>query len=288
MRPGVAIASCSQFAGTEKEDHRVIDALRARGVSTAHAAWDDPAVDWLSFALVVIRSTWDYPQRLADFLAWASRLRHVLNPFPILKWNTDKHYLNDLANAGLPVIPTEFLEPDDRFALPSEPFVVKPAVSCGAKDTARYCIDQGAKACDHVRRLQASGRTVMVQPYLAEIERSGEVSMMYIGGEYSHAVRRGAVLNDQTSPKVEIEYAPDVRAHEASPAERLLGDRVMAHIPGSPTHLLYARIDVISTSAGTPMLLEAELTEPTLFLEFSKDGVERLADCISAALNGRA
>src|ERR1700722_20695996 len=155
MRPLVAIASCSQFAGTEKEDHRVIDALQLRGVSTTHAAWDDPAVDRSSFALVMIRSTWDYPQRLGEFLAWAGRLPRVLNPFPILKWNTNKRYLNDLAKAGVPVLPTLFLEREDRFRLPNEPFVVKPAVSCGAKDTARYDVDQGAKACDHVCRLQA-------------------------------------------------------------------------------------------------------------------------------------
>jgi glutathione synthase/RimK-type ligase-like ATP-grasp enzyme len=287
MRPGVAIASCAQFAGTEKEDHRVIDALRARGVSTTHAAWDDRTVDWSSFALVVIRSTWDYPQRLGEFLVWASSLRHVLNPFPILKWNTDKHYLNDLAKTGMPVIPTKFLEPEDLFELPMVPFVVKPAVSCGAKDTARYDVDQGAKAMAHVRRLQAEGRTVMVQPYLSDIERTGEVSLIFIGAQFSHAVWRGAVLNDQTSQKKEIEYAQDARAHEATPEERRLGDQVLSHIPGGPAGLLYARIDVIPTPTGTPMLLEAELTEPTLFLEYSEDGVDRLAECIVSALTDR-
>ena len=164
-------------------------------------------------------------------------------------------------------------------------FVVKPAVSCGGKDTARYDIDQGqglrsrsAASCtamlDHGATLSRRDRTEAAKSSLMSI----------IGSRYSHAVRRGAVLNDQTSPKVEIEYAPDVRPHEASPAERLLGDRVMAHIPGGSRTLLYARIDLISRSAGIPMLLEAELTEPTLFLEFSQDGVERLAECIVAAL----
>jgi hypothetical protein len=281
MQSKVAIASCGQFAGTEKEDLQVIDALLKRGVSVTHAAWDDAAVDWSSFALVVIRSTWDYPQRIGEYLAWAGRLPRVLNPFPVLKWNTNKRYLNDLAAAGLPVIRTRFCEPGEGFELPSEPCVIKPAVSCGAKDTAWYPVDQGRQARDHVRRLQASGRTVMIQPYISDIEQTGEVSMIFIGGRYSHSVRRGSHLNDQISASEKIEYPLEVWPHEATPAERLLADQVMTHIPGGSESLLYARIDLIPGSAGKPLLLEAELTEPTLFLEFSKCGVDLLADGIA-------
>ena len=160
----VAIATCAEVAGMERDDLKVIDALRRRRVEAVHAAWDDPSVDWRSFALVVIRSTWDYPHRRGKFLAWAEQLRRVLNPLPILRWNTDKHYLDDLARAGIPVIPTCFLEPDDVFEPPSSPFVVKPAVSCGAKDTARYQADDQAKASDHVRWLQASGEPSWSSP----------------------------------------------------------------------------------------------------------------------------
>src|SRR5262249_16815119 len=155
------------------------------GIEAVHAVWDDPEVDWQSFTLVVIRSTWDYSDRRDEFLAWAGRLRRVLNPLRILRWNTDKRYLNDLARKGMPVIPTRFVEPEDVFEPPSFPFVVKPAVSCGAKNTARYDAGDIAEARDHVHRLQTCGRTVMVQPYLPDIEAKGEVSVLHIGGAYS-------------------------------------------------------------------------------------------------------
>jgi hypothetical protein len=137
-RDAVAIATCSAVAGKEKDDLQVIRALGERGVTAVHAAWDDPCVDWRSFSLVVIRSTWDYPERRDEFLTWAAQLHTMLNPLPVLQWNTDKHYLSDLGRAGLPVIATTFLEPGEPFEPPAWPFVVKPAVSCSAKNTARY------------------------------------------------------------------------------------------------------------------------------------------------------
>jgi hypothetical protein len=154
----VAIATCAAVAGVETEDLQVIEALTRRSINAVHAVWNDPAVDWSSFPLVVIRSTWDYPDHHRAFLAWAGQLRRVLNPLPILRWNTDKRYLNDLGSAGLPVIPTHFLTTKDVFEPPSSPFVVKPAVSYGAKDTARYDARNIAQARDHVRRLQARGQ----------------------------------------------------------------------------------------------------------------------------------
>jgi glutathione synthase/RimK-type ligase-like ATP-grasp enzyme len=232
----------------------------------------------------VIRSTWDYPARRSAFLAWASRLRRVLNPWPFLSWNTDKRYLDDLARAGVPVIPTRFLDPGDGFERPASPFVVKPAVSCDAQDTARYHPDDGTAARDHVRRLQADGRTVMVQPYLAHIEISGETAVVYLGGRYSHAIRRGALLNCAGPAGGGAVKSLSVRPHEATPAERGLADRVMAHIPGGSSGLLYARVDLIPGPDGEPLVLEVELTEPSLFLEFSQGGAERLADGIAAAL----
>jgi glutathione synthase/RimK-type ligase-like ATP-grasp enzyme len=286
-RSPVAVATCSKVVGKEADDLQVIDALRRRGIAAAHAAWDDPGVDWPSFALVVIRSTWDYPGRRDEFLTWASRLQRVLNPLPTLKWNTDKHYLDDLARAGLPVVPTRFLEPGDAFEVPTSPFVVKPAVSCDAQDTARYRPDDGAEARDHVRRLQAGGRTVMVQPYLSDIEANGEVAVVFIGGGYSHSIRRSALLTRAGPPDDTAVKPLNVRPHEATPAERSLADRVMAHVPGGPSGLLYGRVDLAPGPDGGPLLLEVELTEPTLFLEFSGGGAGRLADGIAAALAER-
>jgi glutathione synthase/RimK-type ligase-like ATP-grasp enzyme len=280
----VAIATCAEVVAAENDDLQVIEALHKRGIAAVHAVWDDPEWDWSSFALVVIRSTWDYPERHNAFLAWADRLPRVLNPLPILRWNTDKRYLDDLARAGLSVIPTRFLDPDAVFEPPSSSFVVKPAVSCGAKDTARYQAGDETSARDHVRRLQAGGRTVMVQPYLSGVEEKGEVAMMFIGGVYSHSICRGALLKRPGSPEEGGTMPLNVRPYEATHQERSLAEQVMANIPGTSSRLLYGRVDLIPGPRGEPIILEVELTEPSLFLEFSKGGVERLADSIAAAV----
>jgi glutathione synthase/RimK-type ligase-like ATP-grasp enzyme len=279
----VAIATCTAMVGKEKDDLRLIDALGRRGIEAVHAAWDDANVDWSLFPLVVIRSTWDYPDRRSAFVAWASKLPRVINPAPVLRWNTDKRYLHDLANAGLPIIPTRFLEPTDVFEPFPVPFVVKPAVSCGAKNTIRYERGDQAEALDQVRRLQAQSRTVMVQPYLAEVEAQGEINVVWIGGAYSHAIRRTALLKHSGQSG---ENQPlDVQPHEATPQERSLADRVMSFLAGGPSALLYGRVDLVPGANGEPMILEVELTEPSLFLAYSAGACRRLADCIASAVS---
>jgi glutathione synthase/RimK-type ligase-like ATP-grasp enzyme len=280
----IAIATCTDVVGVEPEDLAVISALRAMGIDAVHAAWDDSAVEWGAFALVVVRSTWDYPRRRDAFLAWARQLPAVLNPWPILQWNTDKRYLDHLARVGLPVVPTQFLGVDEVFVPPQGPFVIEPAVSCGAKDTARFRPDDLAPAHEHVFRLHASGRTVMIQPYLPEIEAQGEVAVMFIGGEVSHSIRRGALLQHVGLPDDAAKQPLQVRAYEATTAERSLAERVLSQVPGGPSALLYARVDLIPGNDGQPMLLEVELTEPSLFLDFSLAGAQRLAECIAARL----
>jgi glutathione synthase/RimK-type ligase-like ATP-grasp enzyme len=273
-----------EVAGREEDDLRLMAALRNHGIDAVHTVWDDPATDWPSFALVVVRSTWDYPERRDAFLDRLALAPRLLNPLSILRWNTDKRYLNDLAAAGVPVVPTRFLEPADAFERPEGPFVVKPAVSCSAKDTAHYRPGDEPAARDHVRRLQAKGRTVMVQPYLSAVEERGEVALMFIGGRYSHSIRRGAVLKHPGLVHKGETAAQNVESYEAACAERELADKVMARVPGGPSGLLYGRVDLIPGIDGKPAILEVELTEPSLFLSFSPDAAERLADAIVAAL----
>jgi len=185
----------------------------------------------------------------------------------------------------VPVIPTRFLAPGDAFEIPASPFVVKPAVSNGAQDTAWYQAGDADKARDHVRRLHAAGRTVLIQPYLNRIEAEGEAALTFIGGSYSHSIRRSASLRRPGLPQGDAVPPEGVRAYDPTPAERALAERVMASAPGGPSALLFGRIDLVAGPDGAPMVLEAELTEPSLFLDFSEGGAERLADGIAAALD---
>ena len=293
ISPSIAIATCAEVVNKDYDDLQVIAALRRRGLHAVHAVWDDPRVDWPAYSLVVVRSTWDYPDRCGEFLAWAGRQRRVLNPLSILQWNTNKRYLDDLAAAGMPVVPTRFLEPGDSFDPPSGPFVVKPSISCGAKDTARYSAEEIAPAQSHVLRLQSAGRTVMIQPYLSGIETTGEISLIYIGGVYSHSICRDPSLKHSGPPHknevtpLSVDGYENVRNHEPTTNERSLAEQAMAYVLRREPNLLYARVDLIPGPNGEPSILEVELTEPTLFLaQFSPNGVERLAECIARAFEG--
>lgn len=272
-------------------------ALRSAGAEVLAPAWDDPAVDWSQFDLALLRSTWDYVDRSEQFLAWCDRcasLTRLLNPPPVLRWNTDKHYLLDLARAGVPVVPVRFVEPseDGELALEEflggtaaglsagracvfDEFVVKPAIGAGSRDAARYGRDEADAARDHLRRLLGADRGVMLQPYLDRVEHAGETALLYFGGEYSHAIRKGPLLR-RGAPLVEGLFAPeDIRPRQPTAAERAVAAAAYAAIPFDPP--VYARIDLLQDEQGAPVVLELELTEPSLFLAHAPGAAGRCA-----------
>lgn len=234
--------------------------------------WDDPAVDWSSFDLVVVRSTWDWWDQRDRFLSWARSVPRLVNPAPMLEWNTDKRYLAELPHA----ISTTFCAPGRALAaLPrAQKWVVKPTESAGAHDT--YATDDPA---DAVARIHALGKAAMVQPYLDGIDERGETALVYLAGEYSHAVRKAAVL---TSPRgADGRYpANQVTPRQPSPAERRVGDAVLA---AAPDGWVYARVDLVPGPDGEPLLLELEVAEPSLFLAHADGAADRFASALAAA-----
>ena len=251
--------------------------------------WDDPSVEWGAYAVVVVRSTWDYPLRRDEFLAWAdavAAVTHIANPPDVLRWNTDKRYLRELEAAGTPVVPTTWIEPGDAVALPEHgAFVVKPAVSAGARDTARHETADAA-AREHVDGLIAVGRTVMIQPYLAAIDDVGETALVFAAGEYSHSIRKAAILGADVE-FVDGLYAEErISACEPSRDERNVAEQVLDRVLGGRHRLLYARVDVVPAEDGRPMLLELEVTEPSLFLDHAAGSAERFATAIMGRLTG--
>ena len=283
----VAIATAADARGLDEDEPLLLAALADRGVDAEVAVWDDPAVEWRRFDLVVVRSTWDYATKHDAFVAWAERVAaetSIANPAPVLRWNTDKRYLDDLARARVPVVPTAWLEPGQPPVLPEwDELVVKPAVSAGARDTARYRAAARADAVVHAASLLGDGRVVMVQPYVADVDRAGETALVFIGGEYSHAIAKGPILRPGAGP-VEGLFAPEeIEPRTATAAERELAEAVLAAVPGGAEGLLYARVDVVIDGDGAPALLELELTEPSLFLTFADGAGARLASAIAAA-----
>jgi glutathione synthase/RimK-type ligase-like ATP-grasp enzyme len=272
-------------------------ALAARGVAHRVVLWDDPAVDWGGFGLVVVRSVWDYVHRRDAFLAWAERTAAVtalVNPPAQLRWSSDKRYLADLHAAGVPTVPTAFAAPGEEIGWPGAgQVVVKPAVSAGSIDTARYRMDDAgrsigpppAEAVEHVARLHADGRVAMAQPYLDAVEgERGETALVYLEGRLSHACRKGPMLMPGLAVVGGLFVEEDIRPATPTPAELAVGAAALAAIPGGPS--LYARVDVIPDAQGDPVVLELELVEPSLFLATAGGSAGRVADAMAARLSG--
>jgi len=289
----VAIASCAPVIdeALDEDQPLLLAALARQGIATEVLAWDDPSARWERFDLVVVRSTWDYPERHDEFVTWADLVRTqtlLANPAPVLRWNTDKRYLAELQAAGVPVVPTTFLVPSDPVDLGPEgvELVVKPAVSAGSQDTARHLPGERAQAEQHAAALLADGRVVMVQPYQAGIDEHGETALVYLGGELSHGMRKGPLLQPGAAPVEALFAAEQMSVRVPSDGERAVAGQVLEVLAGLPDggSILYARIDVLPGPDGRPVVLEVELTEPSLFLAHVPRAADRFAAAIVARL----
>jgi glutathione synthase/RimK-type ligase-like ATP-grasp enzyme len=285
----IALVTCRELPDLDPDDRPLAAALAARGYPAGPVVWDDPDVDWAAFDLCVLRSPWDYTPRRDQFVSWARQVPRLANPAEVVAWNTDKRYLADLAAAGVPTVPTDVVEPGGSWRPPAGPFVVKPTVGAGGRDAARYDPARESdlrQASEHVARLHATGRAVMVQPYLAGVDRDGETGVVHLGGRPSHAFRKDALL-DGTDSVVDGLYRPEtVTPREASAEVLALADAALAAVGRvAPPHpaLLYARVDTVPGPDGRPLVLEVELTEPSLFLALAPGAVERFADVVAHA-----
>jgi hypothetical protein len=264
-------------------------ALREAGFAVDRVRWDDDSADWASYDLAVVRSCWDYAWRLEEFLTWAAdfpdgatRLR---NPVEVLRWNTDKTYLRELERAGLPVVPTVW-DPTSADELPDAgEWVVKPSISAGSRDTARWA--DPADVLTHATELAAAGRTAMVQPYLDSVDDAGETATLFIGGAFSHAVRKGPLLARGEGVRQDRDSRGDLSPAVPTTAQRDVAQSVFDAIPGLiglDTPPLYARIDLVQDAAGRPVLLELELSEPSLFLPQAPEAAATLVRAVEAEL----
>ena len=253
--------------------------------------WDDPSVDWSRFELAVLRSTWDYTLRFAEFLAWAERISNqtrLLNPPQIVRWNTDKHYLAELGQAGVPIVPSSFIEPgeDARAQLEhflkthsSAEFVVKPSIGAGSRDAQRHGRAEPAAALAHAQRLLDAQRSVLLQPYLDRVDEHGETALIYFAGQFSHAIRKGPLLRRGEGATRALFAAEHITPRTPSATEVSIAEQTLAAMPFDKP-LLYARVDLIHDAQGVPRVLELELTEPSLFFAHAPGSARRFADAL--------
>lgn len=261
-------------------------AVQATGAHATVTAWDDPDVRWSDFDLAVIRSPWDYSWRSAEFLRWigdVAKLTRIANHPAVMRWNSRKEYLRELAAKDVPVVPTQYVRPGAAAALPADhEFVVKPAVGAGARFAARYTPQDRADALAHLERIHADGVTAMIQPYLHQIDVVGERALVFINGRFLHAIRKRAVLAPGLRYDAPRDAHPGTEPWTPSPAEFAVADRALAAIP-FPEKLLYARVDMSHDKDGQPILNELELVEPGLYLRFHPENIATVANAIVAA-----
>ncbi|MEU2285482.1 hypothetical protein ABZ614_26715 [Streptomyces sp. NPDC013178] len=286
--PRIALVTYDPRPEPSKDDDLpvLVRALEEAGAEADAVFWDDAGVDWASYDLAVIRSTWDYSWRAAEFTAWAHKCgtaTRLANPAEVVRWNADKRYLGELAAAGVPVVPTRYLAPGDVPDLPADhEYVVKPTSGAGARYAARYTPRQHETAVRHLARLHEEGLTAMVQPYVRAIDTGGERALQFFGGRLLHASRKRAVLSPGTAFDADKVAHPGLEPWTPTPAELAVAERALAAVPDAP-ELLYARVDLVDGDDGEPRVMELELVEPNLFLFLHPDSVPRVAEAILTA-----
>lgn len=266
----------------------VTGALAVFGFAIEPIRWRCSAdVDWSRFDAAVIRSPWDYPEHLDAFLEWLNRIDSevtVLNDPELIRWNLDKAYLLELEAAGIPIVPTALADSDgdvadamDSLAAKGEAMVVvKPNISAGSRDTGLFQSGDPAGVA-LAKQILANGKRVLIQPGISDVATDGERGMIFFDGVFSHAIRKGPILQAGGGLLGGV-YTEQITVVSAEPEEVALARQVVAACPGPVP--LYARVDLVSTD-GRPLLLEAELFEPSLFCDLVPGAARHFAQAIA-------
>ncbi|ERJ58132.1 ATP-grasp domain-containing protein [Sphingobacterium paucimobilis] len=265
------------------EDTDLLLFLESKGLEVVTAVWNDHGVDWAAFNVVVIKSPWDYHNHLPDFLGWLDSLEamgiRVLNPVEVIRWNSHKKYLQEIASRGLPVIVSKYLQKGENFNeqlfddLCSDRLVLKPCVSAGAQDT--IVIDRSNyEHCRDGIDLLLNKDDIIAQPFVDEI-KAGEWSFLFFNGAYSHCVLKTPKSGDfrvQHYHGGHISYPTPDPIHIAE-AKRYIDDLEQ--------QILYARVDGVIVN-GEFRLMELELIEPYLFFNGEESLMQNYYDALLA------
>ena len=284
----ITYTDTGNYSGISNEENsKLYDLLKEKGLNISFQIWDDPAVDWSRFDLVVLKSPWDYFDKIDAFYAWLDELERlqvrVLNPVEIVRWNADKRYLLDLQEQGVKIVPTVWLEQGDAFepatlfqAFSAGKVIVKPAVSGGAKNTFALTLSEAEENKEKINELLQQ-ESFLAQPFLEEIKTKGEWSFLFFNGGYSHTILKTVKPGDF---RVQHFYGGTVHTPEPPAALLAAAQRIVdKHAPGC----LYARVDGVELK-GELALMELELIEPFLFMAMSEGALQRYYEALLVQL----
>lgn len=284
----VLLAGCAALPRGDGDEDVLLPALAAAGCAVEWIVWDDPAAPISGADLVVLRATWDYSGRREEFLRWCESVPQLRNAPDIVRWNTDKAYLLDLAVRGLPIVPTALVRPGESAEWPDAEFVVKPSVGAGSRGARRFAAGDYDAAGEHLAGLHAGGHSALVQPYQSTVDTAGETALVFVDGTYSHAFVKGPLLSGAGMDTSGLFTTETLAPVWPGPELLAFGEQAMdaaaASLGIERSELLYARVDVVRGAGGEPLLLELELAEPSLGLKLAGPAaVTRLAEAIRAA-----
>ncbi len=282
----VALATAATLPDLAEDDQLLLATLADRGVAAAPVIWSS-AHDWAATPLCVVRSVWDYEERRDEFVAWAAAVEasgcRLLNSADTLRWNSHKGYLLELEERGAPVVPTAFLGQGDAIDVVAlaaarswKEVVAKPCVAAGGRGLLRAAADDPMMQA-HLDGLLARG-DAMVQPYVRSIERDGELSLLFVDGRFTHAVRKTPATGEF---RIQEQYGGQTARVVPDRDVVALGEWI---VEATGHEFLYARVDVVFDTDGSPMLGELEVTEPSMYFEHGPEAVEAMAGAIEARL----
>ena len=280
----VLLVTGRQMRRPDPEIHLLVAALEQQSIDAVVRPWDN-ATDWPSVPLVVVRSPWDYTEAHQEFLSWArsvAAVTRLVNPLEVLEWNSHKSYLLDLASAGVSTVATTLVhryaaEADQAHALAAYPgeIVIKPAVSVGAIGALR-ATSSSPEAASHLADLASTG-DVLVQPLATAVLHGGESSLIYFGGEFSHAIRKLPADGDY---RVQEHHGGRVVPHKPTDDEFAVAAAALAAAPAATA---YARVDLVQVD-GSAAVMELEAIEPQLFFDHDAPAAGRFAAHIATLL----
>ena len=283
----VAFATSHDYSSIQSDDAHLAASLQRLGVQPVSCVWNDPSVDWSAFDAVLIRTIWDYFKHYAAFLGWLDQLDQLgvptINNSALLRWNSDKRYLRELARLDVAIIPTQLSRVSELghalATMHGQHVVVKPTISGGAWHTLRGIA--GDNAFERAITELPSDYDYLVQPFVPEVVSDGEWSLLYFAGTFSHAVIKRPAAGDY---RVQGEHGGSVEPAIPSAATLAAADHALAAVAtlGHGDHA-YARVDGV-VHAGQFLIMELELVEPFLFLAEHLEAAECMARDVAARM----
>jgi glutathione synthase/RimK-type ligase-like ATP-grasp enzyme len=294
----ITILTCQAYFAPEKPsaytdnillEYRLLkDALERLGLSVNRTYWDDPNYDWGQTRAVVFRTIWDYFERFDEFWPWLQRIQNqtqLINPMELLEWNIDKAYLFDLAQRGIPVVPSVLVKKGETRSLSAmaaqnnwTDLVVKPTIAGGGYLTYKYGADELDQRQTQFDAL-VQDRDMLVQGYIPSITTRGEASLMVFGGVFTHSILKRAKTGDF---RVQDDFGGSVHPYEHTPDDVALAQKVMAQCSGVPA---YGRVDIVWNEHNQPMVSELEIIEPELWVRNAPWSADYFAKAIANKLS---